>query len=76
MREEFPVRLQHLTMMLFGLHEPSGRKTEQKNIAHHDDEEEAPPPIDPEQVRGILKGRRFRRTRRVFRGFDSPPGRF
>jgi hypothetical protein len=75
MGEEFPVKLQHLTMMLFGLYEPSARQTEGKRSVD-DDEDEAPPPVDPEGVRDILKGRRLRRTRRVFRGFDSPPGRF
>ena len=75
MREEFPVKLQHLTIMLFGLYEPSARPTDGENIAD-DEEAEAPPPIDPERVRDILKGRRLRRTRRAFRGFDSPPGRF
>ncbi len=32
--------------------------------------------ISARDVTRILKGRRLPKTRRVFRGFSSPPGRF
>lgn len=32
--------------------------------------------IDVRDVTSILKGRRLQKSRRKFRGFDSPPGRF
>jgi len=32
--------------------------------------------VDERHVRSVLKGRRSRKRRRTFHGFDSPPGRF
>ena len=43
------------------------------------DEREAEPEIkriQSKDVRNVLKGRRLPRSRRAFRSFDSPPGRF
>jgi hypothetical protein len=38
--------------------------------------EVAPITLDADVVTSVLKGRRLRRRRAMFRGFKSPPGRF
>ena len=79
MREEFPETLQHLTLMLFGLYGPQSRKAKQVSAsdgAEDPGEDTEPAAIDPGEIRKVLKGRRLPRTKRAFRGFDSPPGRF
>ncbi len=66
--QQVTTSLQQWINCLFAVSEPWGGEVE----------EGAPPDlrIDSSRVRKVLKGRRLPRSRRVFRGFDSPPGRF
>jgi len=66
--QQLPTVLQQLIDRLFAGSHPEGGVVQ----------EEAAPEIRTESrhVRKILKGRRLPRSRRVFRGFESPPGRF
>ncbi len=66
--QQVPTVLQQLIDRLFAVSEPWGGEV-QHQVA---------PEIRMEssQVRKILKGRLLPRSRRTFRGFESPPGRF
>jgi len=53
-----------------------GTPPRQLILASAEPSTEPPPSVNVRDVTRILKGRRLPKTRRVFRGFNSPPGRF